>query len=100
MDNRIKLHRELEQFQLPLYFSPPADKVMTYPCIVYSKIIPSIIFANDNIYKNTQEYQLTVVERDPDSNKADLINDHFRYSTITNKIIFDKLYQTTIKLYY
>lgn len=100
MDNRVKLHRELEQFGLPLYFSPPADKTMAYPCIVYSKVVPSITFANDRIYKNAQEYQLTVVEKDPDSNKADLINGHFRYSLITNKNIIDKLYQTNIKLYY
>jgi hypothetical protein len=40
---------------------------MTYPCIVYERDNADTIFANNSPYRYTKRYQVTVIERDPDS---------------------------------
>lgn len=50
-----------------VYFQPPSNVTMEYPCIVYNreKIIP--VWAADKPYKLDNRYQVTVIDRDPDS---------------------------------
>lgn len=50
-----------------VYFDPPSGFCMTYPCIVYrrSKIDPK--FANNKPYLLTKKYEITVIDKDPDS---------------------------------
>lgn len=40
---------------------------MEYPCIVYKKYDVDSRFANNNLYSGTQRYQVTVIDRNPDS---------------------------------
>lgn len=50
-----------------VYFQPPPNVVMKYPCIIYTreKILPT--WANDKAYLLDNRYQVTVVHADPDS---------------------------------
>jgi hypothetical protein len=51
-----------------VYFQPPSNVEMKYPCIVYQreKIVPA--WAQNKPYKLDNRYQVTVIDRDPDSN--------------------------------
>lgn len=100
MGSRIELHEKLLLVLPNCYFQPPANLKMTYPCIVYSKSGKDVEFGNDGVYLSKQEYQVTVIERDPDSVKADIIQAGFQYCKIGQYFVTDNLYHTTLTLYY
>jgi hypothetical protein len=57
MRSRIDLHQELLNFSDNVYFQPPSNVNMTYPCIVYNKTGKLRHFGNDTIYLNKQVNQ-------------------------------------------
>lgn len=50
-----------------VYFQPPPTVLMSYPCIVYQRDYELTNFADDKPYKTRRRYQVTVIDRDPDS---------------------------------
>jgi hypothetical protein len=83
-----------------VYFQPPSNITMKYPCIVYNKTGKYKTSANDATYQKMQEYQLTVIEKDPDGIIADLVEDFFQYASTGQYFVTDNLNHTTINLYY
>lgn len=56
-----------------VYFQPPANITMVYPCIVYERNYIKNQFADNSPYIHTKRYQVTVIDRDPDSEYPDLV---------------------------
>lgn len=56
-----------------VYYQPPANVQMQYPCIVYNreKIVPT--WAENKPYSLNNQYLVTVIDRDPDSEIPDEI---------------------------
>jgi len=100
MGHRLDLQNELKTFIPNVYFQPPANIQMVYPCIVYNKTGKTHKFGNDRIYMWTQEYQITVMETDPDSVVADNMEKHFQYCTLDQNFTVGNLNHTTLKLFY
>lgn len=100
MGSRLELHNELLQFVPNVYFQPPSDHRMTFPCIVYGKASRRDVYAADDIYKIDRQYQLQVIESDPDSDLVDRVINHFRYASIGTNFVKDNIYHTSIKLYF
>jgi hypothetical protein len=50
-----------------VYFQPPPSLAMVYPCIVYKRDLSKTEFADNAPYSHTLRYQVTVIDRDPDS---------------------------------
>lgn len=50
-----------------VYFQPPPTVNMEYPCIVYNRDFELTRFADDKPYMHKKRYQITVIDRDPDS---------------------------------
>lgn len=100
MGSRIALHNELLKFYKDVYFQPPSGKQMKYPCIVYAKSDKSREFGNNALYLSRQQYQITVIEHDPDSEIADNMEKYFTNCAITQYYTVDNLNHTTLNLYY
>ena len=100
MDKRIELHNKLLTISQNVYFQPPSNVRLVFPCIIYHKSSPEVKMANNNIYNKTQEYQLTIIDQNPDSDTADRILGTFPYCTIGSYSIVDNLNHTTLNLYY
>ena len=98
--SRYALHKELQEFSDAVYFQPPSNIRMNYPCIVYHKTPKIKELANDKWYFKKQGYQLTVIDKDPDSFIADDLEDHFQYCTISQYYTNDNLQHVTLELYY
>lgn len=49
-----------------VYFQPPADKKLTYPCIIYSLDSVDVVFADNGHYRIMDKYSITYITRDPD----------------------------------
>lgn len=54
-----------------VYFQPPANIAMVYPCIVYNLDNAKTEFADNNPYRFTKRYQVTVIDRNPDTKIPD-----------------------------
>ena len=100
MTDRLTLHDRLLQIVPHVYFQPPSNVRMNYPCIVYNKSTNQKTFANNQIYTRRQEYTITAMDRDPDSLMGEQLEDTFDYCYITNRFTMDGLHQTTLNLYY
>lgn len=67
MAQRQQLHDTLRTFCSNVYFQPPTNVQLVYPCIIYSRDFADTKFADDRPYKHTLRYMVTVIDRDPDS---------------------------------
>ena len=69
MANRSELQSKLEELlgSRNVYFQPPESLKMQYPAIVYSRNPIENRFANNTVYKQSQAYQVTVIDKNPDS---------------------------------
>lgn len=56
-----------------VYFQPPASIQMTYPCIVYKRDALNTKHADNKPYSQTKRYQVTVIDRTPDSDIPDKV---------------------------
>jgi len=56
-----------------VYFQPPPTLQMEYPCIVYQRDYLLTNHADDKPYKRTKRYQVTIIDRNPDSDVPDKV---------------------------
>jgi hypothetical protein len=61
------LHDILVGITPKVYFQPPPNDKIEYPCIVYSRDDSDVKHAGNNPYSFTWRYQVTLIDRDPDS---------------------------------
>jgi hypothetical protein len=67
MAPRLQLHDILKAFTDNVYFQPPENITLEYPCIIYQRDYAETMFADDIPYNHTLRYVITVIDRDPDS---------------------------------
>src|SRR4051812_16096363 len=73
MASRLKLQTLLESLTEYVYFQPPANIQMQYPCIRYVRDNSKLEHAGNKLYMHTKRYQVTVIDRDPDSELPDKV---------------------------
>jgi hypothetical protein len=67
------LHQLLETITPKVYFQPPTNVRLEYPCIVYHRDFADTKFADDKPYNHTKRYMVIVIDRDPDSQIPDKV---------------------------
>ena|SRR5437868_6530404 len=75
MGSRLELQSLLEGITENVYFQPPINIEMQYPCIIYHRDESRSEFADNRPYARTKRYQITVVDRNPDSELPDVVED-------------------------
>jgi hypothetical protein len=77
MDHRQELQKLLEDVlgSGNVYFQPPATIKMHYPAIVYSRDGESAEYADNSKYRRKVAYQVTVIDRNPDSTVVEKVSD-------------------------
>jgi hypothetical protein len=65
--DRLQLQSLLEGITEHVYFQPPASVMMQYPCIRYQRNGSSVQRAENLPYRRAKRYQITVIDRSPDS---------------------------------
>ena len=73
MAPRLELQSVLEGLTDHVYFQPPENIQMQYPCILYSRDGSSADHADNGLYRHAKRYQVTVVDRDPDTEITDMV---------------------------
>lgn len=75
MVSRLKLQMLLEELlgSGAVYFQPPGSQQLSYPCIIYERDVIETEYANNNPYRHTKRYSVTLIDRKPDSEILDKI---------------------------
>jgi len=71
--DRLQLHQLLETFTDNVYFQPPENIQLKYPCIIYKRDFADTKFADDKPYHYTKRYMVTIIDQDPDSEIPDKV---------------------------
>lgn len=69
MGSRLELQTLLEEIlgSSNVYYQPPESVKMSYPAIVYSLKSMKNNFANNSVYTQYTDYEIIVIDKDPDS---------------------------------
>lgn len=75
VQRRLKLHEILVEAlgSRNVYFQPRENLKIEYPCIVYKRERMDTVFADNALYLRKKCYQVTIIDRDPDSDIPDKV---------------------------
>lgn len=98
---REKLNLYLHKYCDNVYFQPPTNTSISYPCIIYSKDEIDIEYGDNITYKRKTGYQIIYITRDPDDLTAEDIIDNLidiphRWE---NNYISENLYHNVFKVF-
>lgn len=82
-----------------VYFQPPPSFKMTYPCIVYQHRDEQVKFAGNRRYMTKKLYQVTVIDRNPDSLIPDTIAE-LPFCGMDRRYVADGLNHVVFNLYF
>jgi hypothetical protein len=71
--SRLELQTLLKSITENVYFQPPNSIQIQYPCIMYERNGSELEHANNRLYRHTKRYQVTVIDRNPDSELSDRV---------------------------
>ena len=83
-----------------VYYQPPANVHMKYPCIEYHDSPWDTKFAGDKPYAITKHYQVTVIDARPENPWIDTISTSFQMCTHERHYTADGLNHDVFDIYY
>lgn len=99
MGQRLQLQSLLEILCENVYFQPPSSVQMQYPCIVYNRDFESTQYAGNLPYRRDKRYQVTVIDRDPDSTIPDQVG-KLPKSAFVRSFVADNLNHDIFSIYF
>ncbi len=99
--SRLDLHEILCEIlgSCYVYFQPPESIKLNYPCIVYSKEQKNASHADDRKYITKNRYTVTIIDRNPDSDLPDKLEE-LPYCSSDRNFVADNLNHFVYSLYY
>jgi len=82
-----------------VYFQPPESVKLSYPCIIYKRDKLEATHANNMTYTHLTRYQVTVIDKDPDSELPKSVLELPLCNHVQN-FITDGLNHDVFELYY
>ena len=82
-----------------VYFQPPENVRMLYPCIRYERDRSYDIFADDNKYLRYRGYMITSISKDPDDPVLDQL-EKLRMCTYVRHYVADNLNHDVYLIYF
>lgn len=97
--SQSSLQTMLEEVEGPeaVYMQPPT--VMKFPCIKYERDSSKVVHADDIKYMFMKRYQITVIDRDPDSPIPDRV-ENLEHCAFVRWFIKDGLNHWVYSLYF
>lgn len=85
LDNRLSLHEELVDIlgSRHVYYQPPENVKMEYPCFVYNLSRLQVDRANNKPYFVSPSYTVTYIDEDPDSDIPKIMVNHFLHCSMS-----------------
>lgn len=83
-----------------VYFQPPETLKIKYPCIIYNRVSGNSRFADDRLYSFKTKYDITVIDKDPDSQIPDKIRENIQGVRYDRHYVSDNLHHDVFNLYF
>ena len=99
MGQRIDLHKILCGISPHVYFQPPESVRMLFPCIVYSLEDADVKHADNSKYLKKKCYTVTVVDKNPDSEIPDRL-DELQYASFSRHYTSNNMHHFSYRIYY
>lgn len=99
IDISQEMQSRLEAICDHVYFQPPSNIKMEYPCILYSRDRIENKHGNNHVYIQNHRFQVTVIDKDPDSEITNKLS-KFDKCEFDRRFITDNLYHDVFTLYY
>jgi hypothetical protein len=101
-ERRLELHEKLCKIlgSRNVYFQPPGTVRMNYPCIRYERDRGQHTYADNRTYIYRQAYQLTYIDKDPDSDIPEKLIESFEEINFNRHYVADNLNHDVLILYY
>lgn len=101
MKTRLELQDALEALlgSRNVYFQPPENVKMKYPCIVYHKTPGWQRHADNEEYHYHDKYELTVIDKNPDSLLPEKVR-KLQLCRYDRHYVSDNMYHDTFELYW
>lgn len=101
MANRLKLQKELETIlgSRNVYFNPPENLKLKYPCILYELSKIDSEYADNTSYITNKSYKITLVHTDPDTELVDELL-KMRHTSFNTSYTSDNLNHFVFTRYY
>lgn len=96
---RSELSAILHEFCSNVYFQPPSNLKLSFPCIIYKLDSFDDRAADNRDYLTMDEYSITYVTRDPDDPNIRAIK-QLPYCSMTNNTTADNLRHYYYRLYF
>lgn len=81
-----------------VYYNPPPSVHMNYDAIVFNRSSINNTFANNSVYRQSREYEITTITEDPDAEVIDRFSKLPR-CVFVRSFISDNLYHNVFKLH-
>lgn len=82
-----------------VYFQPPENVRLTYPCIIYKLANIDTIKADNIKYLKHKAYEVTLIHSDPDNDIYETI-ENLPYSVFDRPFVLDNLYHYVFIIFY
>lgn len=101
MGSRLDLHELLctTLNSRNVYYQPPENFKMNYPAIEYHRNRLKDRYANDRSYIRQCAYDVTLIDKDPDSPVVEKLKD-LKYSEFDRHYVVDNLNHDVFTIYY
>ena len=100
MSRQQDLQVVLTKYCPNVYFQPPEGHLLKYPCIVYQRADIYSLSANNDVYFSKDEWSLTVIDYDPDSEIPRHLINELQMCRYGQSYVADNLNHTKLKLYF
>lgn len=102
MASRLKLDEELRKLigNGNVYYQPPETVKMKYPCFVYNRSTGQTLYAENMSYRFTQQYEITYIDKNPDSEMIEKLAKHFPMIRYNRHFTNDNLNHDVFTLYF
>lgn len=101
---RLELHQKMCECVGPdikVYYTPPENQKLSLPCIRYKRSnIISVSAEDKNDYARFSNYEIVVLDTDPDSFIPIKLLDNFNYISFSTQYISNGVYHTVLRLIY
>lgn len=100
MKSRLELSKILNTLADHVYYQPTTGTKIQYPCIIYERASGVDEFADNRTYLYTKSYNITVVDKNPDSEIPDKVQKAFQMCTFDRHYVSDNLHHDVFIIYF
>lgn len=100
-EKRCKLQAILEDIlgSSNVYFQPPINTKLSYPCIIYNRVSGQTSKADNKVWNFKTQYEVQYITPDATTFIFEALSDALPYCNFDRTYIFDRLYHNIYTIY-